>query len=515
MRADSGANTTPPESLLSEDEDNSPIDSHSRDSEYYFDDGSIIFCMENTLFKVHASILRLRPSDFEGRFDASPECVNSTRGTSDETPIVIPNIKASQFRNLMKVIYCPPSDKFFLSLPAATSADIEEGDAWTKFIFYLDVACLAHRFRMHDIEKWAKPRLKSLVHIAAQKICNGIDSATSDGSLGLGFTTGVEGGDSSNAEDDHTDYGTYEEDKGDMEESNCDEKADCEGTKGEGDAEGQVDENNGGDDESDDSDSDSDYTDSEEDDTEDESENDSADENDEHDSSDYIIRAEDSAIFRFIDGIWYAKEILDTPLLHDMQNILQCYCSRLRFFQPEVELLLSFFRFPYLCEKDPSIFGYLFLLLLELGHKTWNRKIFTHMDRMAFFSAQCYLTPLPDSLKIPAATPFFNKPESAKKFARRFSTNLTQTSCAQKCYQEALSSWQTEFDDEYYNGVASSEPLVAIENLTTIPYRRLCFSEKLRGIECSHRCYLRLLGRVDRDIQGLYARLAEYYKPIA
>ncbi|CAE6435752.1 unnamed protein product [Rhizoctonia solani] len=323
MRAGSVADTTQSESVLSKDENNSLIP--SRDLEYYFDDGSITFCIEDTLFKVHASILRLRPSDFEGRFNASDECVNSTRGTCNETPMVIPNIKASQFRNLMRVIYCPPSDKFFLSLPAAVSANIEEGDAWTKFIFYLDVASLAHRFGMHHIEKWAKPRLKSLTNIAAQKILDGLNCASSNGSIGLGFMNRAEDGGSSNARDNNTDYETYEEDSGDMEESDCDEKVDGEDSKGQGDTERQPEENNGGNDESDedDSDEDEDYTNSKQDDTNDDLEDEGAGKNYGEESSDQIVNAEDSAIFWFIDAMWYAKEISDAPLLHDIRNILQ------------------------------------------------------------------------------------------------------------------------------------------------------------------------------------------------
>ncbi|CAE6450894.1 unnamed protein product [Rhizoctonia solani] len=504
------------ESILSDGEGKLTIT--SRDPDFYFEDGSITFCIEGVLFKVHSTLLKLRPSDFEGRFDTSPECVNSTRGTCDDIPLHIPNIKASQFRNLMKVIYCPPSNKFFLSLPTVTSADIEEQDAWRKFIFYLDVASLAHQFGMHGVEKWAKPRLQSLTHTAARKISSGLGSTTSDDRLELGFTTD-ESEENINVGNDPEDA-TYEleEDAGSLEESddggedNDEDTGEDEGdkcAKGEDGAEERGCESGGGrsddDGSDDDSNEDKDYSDSDQ-----PSTDDGSDDDDTNGGSGELVRAEDSPIFRFIDGIWYAKDISDTFLLQDIRNILQYHCASL-----PVDLLLGLFRAPNLREKDPSMFGFLFLLLLEHGHETWNRKVFTHLDRMAFFSTQCYLTPLPGSLKIPSATPFFDKIKSAKKFARRFSSNLTQTSCVKKCYREAFSFWKAEFDDNYYDNMASSEPLVAIGSLLAIPSQRLGFSEKLHNIKCDHRCYLRLLGRVDRDIQGLYARLAEYYRPIA
>ncbi|CUA75736.1 hypothetical protein RSOLAG22IIIB_06043 [Rhizoctonia solani] len=495
--------------MLSKDEGRLAIP--SRDPEYYYEDGSITFRVEDTLFKVHVTLLKLRPGDFESRLDVPSECLDITRGTCDEAPIVIPNIKASQFRNLMKVVYCPPSSKFFLSLPAITPTDIEERDAWRKFIFYLDVASLAHRFGMHDVEKWAKPRLRSLTHTAAGKISKGLDTTTGDEELELGCTDDVEDEASIIVEDD-TEDSAYEDEDDDSEESEDDTDEDDKSAKAEEDAgesgDGQEHEDDGSDES--DSDEDGDYC-SDQVNTDDESDDDDTDDVDNaQDNSDQLVRAEDSPIFRFIDGICYAQEISDTSLLHDIRNILQCHCSDL-----PVDLLLSFFRAPNLCEKDPSMFGFLFLMLLEDGHMTWNRKIFTHLDRMAFFSAQCYLTPLPDSFKTPSATPLFKKIESAKKFAKRFSSKLTRTSCVQKCYREAFIFWKTQFDNGYYDEVTSSEPLIAIRCLATIPSRRLGFSEKIRSIECDHRCYLKLLGRVDRDIQGLYTRLAEYYKPIA
>ncbi|KDN36848.1 hypothetical protein RSAG8_10546, partial [Rhizoctonia solani AG-8 WAC10335] len=297
--------------------------------------------------KVHTSLLKLRPSDFVGRFDATPEPVNSTSRACDETPIAILNIKASQFRSLMKVIYCPlmkviycpPSDKFFLSLPAVPSADIEEGDAWKTFIFYLDVASLAHQFGMHDIEKWAMPRLQSLVHTSGRKISSGLDGVSNDDGLGFNTMIGVEANDLMGI----AEYATYEEgsrrpaandndidlgDEGAEDEESAEEESAEEESAGEegvvevsdGDGEDDVNSNdNGGNSDEYDSDEDEDYCDSGQDSDSDNEpeEDDTTDMNDGQDSN-QLIRAEDSPIFRFIDGIWYAKETSNTLLLHDI-----------------------------------------------------------------------------------------------------------------------------------------------------------------------------------------------------
>ncbi|CUA75735.1 hypothetical protein RSOLAG22IIIB_06042 [Rhizoctonia solani] len=494
-----------------------------RDSQYYFEDGSLNLRVEDTLFKVHTSLLKLRPSDLEGKF----ECGNSTGGVEN---VIIPTIKAAQFRNLMQVIYCPPSDKLFLSLPAIPSDGIEEKDALKQFIFYLDVTSLAHQFGMHDVEKWAKPRLQSLVHMFGRKISRGLDGVSNDDDLGFGPMTRAEADNSGGI----AEHATYEEgsrapeaDENHMEVDDEDEESSKEDSvlevsdedEDEGEAKGKAkdDKNSKNSHESlseEDSESDDDYSYSgQSSDGDDGSEEeDMKDLDAKKDDSTQMIKAEDSPIFRLIDGIWYAGEISDILLLHDIRNLLQYHCTSPNYLP--VDLLLSFLRVPNLRERDPPTFGFLFLLLLDHGHKTWNRPMFTQTDRMAFFSAQSYLTPLPDSLKAPSTSPLFKKLGSAKKFVEKFSNNSTLDSAVQKCYREAFSCWRQEFDDTYYENLGSSEPLVAIKALGTIPRRRLSFSEGARSIECDHRCYLRLLGQIDRDIQGLYARLAEYYQPI-
>ncbi|CAE6387105.1 unnamed protein product [Rhizoctonia solani] len=500
MATDSFNNLESPELVLSKDETKTVTT--SQDSDYYFEDGSVTFRVEETLFKVHASLLKLRPSDFEGRFDVSTECVGSTRGTCDDTPLVIPDIKSSQFRNLMKVIYCPPSNKFFLSLPAIASADIEERDAWRQFVFYLDVAALAHRFSMRDIEKWAKPRLRSLVRTAALKISDGLDSTSNDDVLEFGLNPEGDS-DSEGDQRDDSEIEEYVENSEDQDES---------GEEDNGDSGGREESNKSNTDSESDSDKDEDYESDEDSSSDDKLDSDSDSSKGQRDNE-LFTKAEESPIFRFMDGIWYAKDISDTALLHDIRNILQHHFTKVHYLP--VDMLLSFFRVSNLRQRDTPMFGFLFLLLLGHGHKAWDENIFTQVDRMALFSAQCYLTPLPDSLKVPSAAPLFKKIDCAKRFAKRFTSSQVKPSCVKECYREMFPFWADEFGDAYYKHMTSNEPLVAIKSLASIPHRRLNFSEKIRAKECGHQCYLKMLGQVDRDIQGLYARLAEYYKPIA
>ncbi|KAH7334247.1 hypothetical protein B0J17DRAFT_101112 [Rhizoctonia solani] len=82
----------------------------TRDSNYYFDDGNIVFCVEGFLFKVHASLLKLQSNDFEkmtGQLSSADAAPVGFKGTCDHNPIIIPDVLHRQFCNLMKIIYHP------------------------------------------------------------------------------------------------------------------------------------------------------------------------------------------------------------------------------------------------------------------------------------------------------------------------------------------------------------------------------------------------------------------------
>ncbi|KDN36847.1 hypothetical protein RSAG8_10545, partial [Rhizoctonia solani AG-8 WAC10335] len=508
------------------------------DPEFYYEDGSITFRVGDVLFKVHASLLKLESGDFEKQFDVPPKLAEATkpRGTCDENPIIIPDAKASEFRNLMELIYRP----HYLNLSAYNA------NLWQQFVFYLNIVRLANRFVMNRIEGWARPELAELVRVSGKRVSAGADEASKanepnggdedeDGTPfknedaakvdGVSESKSEGGGEPSivagrNASPPNiTTNSVNPVNPGNPNRSSSlapdlSNTSNAEQPNNANDAKAdQVDnpnEANTADNASSKftSSSPSDAYASEEEDDDDE-------EMEQGESKDEIIlplEEEAYPVFQLVDALLYAESVSDPSLHYDVRNVLQYHCVHPEYLP--VDTLANLFKVPDLPEKDLSMFGFLFILLLAQGNQVWKQDIFTRMDRMAFFSAQSYLTPFPDSLKTFVVVPLFKKPISAKSFATTFSDPSTEKSCVEECHTEAFAHWQEQFDEAYYADMGNKETLAPIKALVTLPRRRLDLAERLLSSKCKHECYLKLLSQVDRDVQGLYARLAEYYQGI-
>ncbi|KAG8690939.1 hypothetical protein FRC11_007950 [Ceratobasidium sp. 423] len=213
--------------------------------------------------------------------------------------------------------------------------------------------------------------------------------------------------------------------------------------------------------------------------------------------------------FSIIEAIRYARDISDAPLLHDALNLMQYYCADEN---PDVTFVLALLRIPNLCDTEPSLFGFLFLLVLSTGNTRWMDNMFTQVDRMALFSAQSLLSPVPDSLKAPSETPLFNAP-TLEFFTERLSDETVRQSCIEQCYPKALSDWQEVFG-RYYEDLADRDLRVPIDTLTSLPINRKHFSNRLQKNACADGCYRVILAKIDQVIQDFYAQVAKYYKPI-
>ncbi|KAG8715673.1 hypothetical protein FRC09_016417 [Ceratobasidium sp. 395] len=138
-----------------------------RDSEYYFEDGSTVFLVENTLFKIQRSLLALQSEVFRDMF-ALPNQPNTpistcfnTEGMNDDNPIVIPGIRAIQFRHLLLYFYGTITDPAYRSLVLdATDESKHNPDAFVK---YLHIATLSHRFCFSSVEAWALGQLNRVL----------------------------------------------------------------------------------------------------------------------------------------------------------------------------------------------------------------------------------------------------------------------------------------------------------------------------------------------------------------
>ncbi|CAE6391735.1 unnamed protein product [Rhizoctonia solani] len=151
---------------------------YSRDPDYYFEDGCAILLVQDTLFKVHASLLKAQSQVFQGMLTMPSGDAVNTQGFSEQHPIIIPQAKLSQFRNLLKMIYSPASSAFHLSLQTFNKSDPSDlrSKTWDKFVFYLDVATLCHKFEMAEMEQWAKAWLGRLISLLMVDIACGTEA---------------------------------------------------------------------------------------------------------------------------------------------------------------------------------------------------------------------------------------------------------------------------------------------------------------------------------------------------
>ncbi|QRV90513.1 hypothetical protein RhiJN_18531 [Ceratobasidium sp. AG-Ba] len=82
-------------------------------------------------------------------------------GSSDENPIIIPQVKSSAFRHLLLLLYGIITDTNYRSLVAEVSSDQQR--TTSTFKSYLHIASLAHRFGMYEIEEWALAQFRKVL----------------------------------------------------------------------------------------------------------------------------------------------------------------------------------------------------------------------------------------------------------------------------------------------------------------------------------------------------------------
>ncbi|KAG9074514.1 hypothetical protein FS749_013928 [Ceratobasidium sp. UAMH 11750] len=85
-----------------------------------------------------------------------PSGPDGTEGTSDANPVRLPQIKAEEFRSLLYLFYQSPVDPDFLSFMSGTSDRENHSMVFKK---YLDIARLACRFCMTEVEAWAQKQI--------------------------------------------------------------------------------------------------------------------------------------------------------------------------------------------------------------------------------------------------------------------------------------------------------------------------------------------------------------------
>ncbi|KAK7048637.1 BTB domain-containing protein [Favolaschia claudopus] len=129
--------------------------SATRDPTYYIPDGNTVLLVENTLFKVHRSMLVKDKSAFDSMFSleaytedttSSSSLIPSTanaEGESDENPIRLQGDKAEEFSALLWSLYSLPSE--IASAMSAHANDLQ----------LINLARIAHKYQFRSTENWA------------------------------------------------------------------------------------------------------------------------------------------------------------------------------------------------------------------------------------------------------------------------------------------------------------------------------------------------------------------------
>ncbi|QRW11930.1 The BTB (BR-C, ttk and bab)/POZ (Pox virus and Zinc finger) domain [Ceratobasidium sp. AG-Ba] len=127
------------------------------------EEGSAVILVEKVLFKIHPS--RLFGPDSERSLESLlAKCSigdnsSATKGLSVNNPIVLSEFDASQFRNFLYLFYARPLDPGFRQFLNGETV----GSPLQTASFYMDVAIVSHHMNMEETEEWALSRLKPML----------------------------------------------------------------------------------------------------------------------------------------------------------------------------------------------------------------------------------------------------------------------------------------------------------------------------------------------------------------
>lgn len=124
-----------------------------RDTEYYLSEGSMaVILVEQTLFKVHRSVLVKDNSSFGGMFsldEVSSDSGELPEGDSDEHPIRLQGDTTDEFRALLWSLYALPAE---LTAAVTTEEDV---------LRFINLARITHKYQFASTEHWAIQTLLS------------------------------------------------------------------------------------------------------------------------------------------------------------------------------------------------------------------------------------------------------------------------------------------------------------------------------------------------------------------
>lgn len=216
-------------------------------------------------------------------------------------------------------------------------------------------------------------------------------------------------------------------------------------------------------------------------------------------------------------AISYARIIRDKQLEHRMRTFVELSYSYLlqessfRLTGSEFEVhrrnLLKVFNYPNVQTSHPSLFGFIFCIILSLGHEFWlHHPLLDREDRIALLSTQAHLTPLPISIL------GLDWIEGTLTQANPRGCNPELQSCAQCRFQPV---WERAFPGQYIERMKKREsPSGGVGLLALLVEKRMAFVDALPSPNgrCTKNCQGRFVEFIDDKIEHVFVLLADYYK---
>ncbi|KAF8593403.1 hypothetical protein BDV93DRAFT_612242 [Ceratobasidium sp. AG-I] len=166
-----------------------------------------------------------------------------------------------------------------------------------------------------------------------------------------------------------------------------------------------------------------------------------------------------------------------------------------------LDTCVALYKDPSLPKTYPAIFGYVFTVILSLGHRSsvWTNQL-TREDRNILYAAQVHLMSLGDDPDLDLSW----LSQSPSKYRIEF--------CSDSCIKDTNTAWSASF--ALCGASDSVIPLVDVSMLVLLPGYRQLFADSARSNfkSCINECACNALNSIDAWTQAIFAAMCNKYK---
>lgn len=166
-----------------------------------------------------------------------------------------------------------------------------------------------------------------------------------------------------------------------------------------------------------------------------------------------------------------------------------------------LDICVALYKDPDLPKAYPILFGYIFTIILSLGHRSsvWTKQL-TREDCNILYTSQVHLASLDD--------------ESFLEFSwlTQFPSKSRSDFCSDSCAQDADTAWIGSF--AYYRAVSSPLSSVGISKLVLLPNYRQLFANSTQSLfeSCKCKCASKTLYRIGEGINDIFYAMYRIYE---